>query len=52
MKRRHFMGSAIAAGFAFSSQSLFAQKAYPNKQIRFVVPFAAGAGPKVKRTNQ
>jgi len=44
MKRRHFMGSAIAAGFAFSSQSLFAQKAYPNKQIRFVVPFAAGGG--------
>lgn len=44
MNRRDFLSSAVAAGLVISSSSLHAQKAYPNKQIRFVVPFAAGGG--------
>lgn len=44
MNRRDFIGSSIATSLALCSSSVFAQKAYPNKQIRFVVPFAAGGG--------
>jgi len=44
MKRRDFLGATAAATLSLSSPALLAQKAYPNKQIRFVVPFAAGGG--------
>jgi tripartite-type tricarboxylate transporter receptor subunit TctC len=44
MNRRDFLGATAAAALSLSSPSLLAQKAYPNKQIRFVVPFAAGGG--------
>ncbi len=44
MDRRNFLGATVAASLSFSSPALFAQKAYPNKQIRFVVPFSAGGG--------
>lgn len=44
MNRRDFLGATAAAALSLSSPTLLAQKAYPNKQIRFVVPFAAGGG--------
>jgi tripartite-type tricarboxylate transporter receptor subunit TctC len=44
MNRRDFLGATAAATLSLSSPALLAQKAYPNKQIRFVVPFAAGGG--------
>ena len=44
MDRRNFLGATVAASLSLSSPALFAQKAYPNKQIRFVVPFSAGGG--------
>ena len=44
MNRRDFIGASFTAGLAICSSSVLAQKAYPNKQIRFVVPFAAGGG--------
>jgi tripartite-type tricarboxylate transporter receptor subunit TctC len=36
--------TALALGVTALPSALFAQAAYPNKQIRFVVPFAAGGG--------
>jgi tripartite-type tricarboxylate transporter receptor subunit TctC len=36
--------TALALGITTLSPSAVAQQAYPNKQIRFVVPFAAGGG--------
>ena len=36
--------TALAMGVTALPSALFAQAAYPNKQIRFVVPFAAGGG--------
>ena len=44
MRRRVFVQSAIAFGAAAAVPALRAQQKYPNKPIRFVVPFAAGGG--------
>jgi tripartite-type tricarboxylate transporter receptor subunit TctC len=38
------LNTALALGITTLSPSAVAQQAYPNKQIRFVVPFAAGGG--------
>ncbi len=43
MRRRVFVQSAIALGAAATFPSM-AQQKYPNKPIKFVVPFAAGGG--------
>ena len=40
----HALQTALALGVTALPSALFAQSAYPNKQIRFVVPFAAGGG--------
>ena len=41
--RRHFAASAAVAGAALSLPRLgFAQQGYPNRPIRFVIPFAPG----------
>lgn len=42
MKRRHFIQTAAAAAVVASSAGAGAQPAWPQKQIRIVVPFAAG----------
>jgi len=44
MRRRLFVQSGLALGIAAVMPSLLAQQKYPNKPIRFVVPFAAGGG--------
>ncbi len=48
MQRRSLLatlfGTTLALGLGTLSASVVAQQAYPNKQIRFVVPFAAGGG--------
>jgi len=43
MKRRAFVQSGLALGMA-ASLPAWAQQKYPNKPIKFVVPFAAGGG--------
>src|SRR5689334_3952562 len=43
MRRRVFVQSALALA-ATSAVSAFGQQKYPNKPIKFVVPFAAGGG--------
>src|SRR6187551_2865580 len=43
MRRRVFVQSGLALA-ATSAVSAFGQQKYPNKPIRFVVPFAAGGG--------
>ena len=40
----HAFQTALALGVITLPSTLVAQQAYPNKQIRFVVPFAAGGG--------
>ena len=40
----HALQTALALGVTTLPSALFAQSAYPSKQIRFVVPFAAGGG--------
>ena len=37
-------GTTLALGLGTLTATVVAQQAYPNKQIRFVVPFAAGGG--------
>ena len=44
MRRRVFVQSAIAFGAAAAVPALRAQQKYPNKPIKFIVPFAAGGG--------
>ena len=44
MQRRTFMQSALVGGIAAAAPTLWAQAKYPNKPIKFVVPFAAGGG--------
>ena len=44
MRRRAFVQSSLALGIASAVPALRAQQKYPNKPIRFVVPFAAGGG--------
>ena len=44
MSRRSFIAGGMALGLASLAQRLHAQQKYPNKPIKFVVPFAAGGG--------
>ncbi|CAN5516291.1 tripartite tricarboxylate transporter substrate binding protein [soil metagenome] len=45
MNRRSLIHAAVALAIAASAAPLFAQPApYPNKPIRFIVPFTAGSG--------
>ena len=44
MRRRTFVQSAVMMGLAPAASTLRAQRSYPNKPIKFVVPFAAGGG--------
>jgi tripartite-type tricarboxylate transporter receptor subunit TctC len=48
MQRRSLLatlfGTTLALGLGTVAATVVAQQAYPNKQIRFVVPFAAGGG--------
>lgn len=44
MSRRSFIFNTTALGMAASIPALRAQRKYPSKPIRFVVPFAAGGG--------
>lgn len=48
MQRRSLLatlfGTILALGLGTVAATVVAQQAYPNKQIRFVVPFAAGGG--------
>lgn len=44
MNRRRFVGTTAALGLACAAQPLFAQQKFPNRPIKFVVPFAAGGG--------
>ncbi len=43
MKRRHL--ASLALGLACTSFAAIAQNAYPNKPVKFVVPYAAGGLP-------
>ena len=48
MQRRTLLAQAVHVALALSTtalpSALLAQAAYPNRQIRFIVPFAAGGG--------
>lgn len=44
MHRRKVLHSALTFGMAGAAPNLWAQRAYPNKAITLVVPFAAGGG--------
>jgi tripartite-type tricarboxylate transporter receptor subunit TctC len=44
MRRRDFVESALALGLASAVPAWGQQQKYPNKPIKFVVPFAAGGG--------
>jgi tripartite-type tricarboxylate transporter receptor subunit TctC len=44
MNKRTFMKGALALGVAGTAGPLAAQQKFPNKPIKFVVPFAAGGG--------
>ena len=44
MRRRDFARAALALGAAWIVPAVRAQQKYPNKPIKFVVPFAAGGG--------
>jgi tripartite-type tricarboxylate transporter receptor subunit TctC len=44
MDKRTFMKGALALGVAGTADPLAAQQKFPNKPIKFVVPFAAGGG--------
>src|SRR4051812_18964470 len=43
INRRSAFGAISAAGLAVASGRAFAQKSYPNKTIRIVVPFTPGS---------
>lgn len=44
MNKREFMQGALALGVAGTAGPLAAQQKFPNRPIKFVVPFAAGGG--------